>query len=504
MLPTDRIDINQLFYKTGYGLYLLDKDNRFVYMNSIAEEFLGVTQHGFYVGKYIFEEFPHAEAIRNQMERARSGEYIQFEYDSITRPDKWVGVKIFALDDYVAVMFDDRSAQKRAERELIEEQRIQALINETNAKLIGKLDPREIVDILTKASVEITNAEFGAYFDISTDHTGQLVWKLASLTGAPIEAFTRLGNPRATSVFKPTFESNVVIRSDDILEDPRYGDFGGMPKGHLPVRSYLAVPLLSKSGKPKGAILLGHREPKRFSARTETMLTSIALQAAVVIENAELYASAQKEIEERVRIEARQQVLMGELSHRVKNILATIQAIATSTVRNSANLEEFHKVFLERLVGISQTNDLLIKTSWTSASLEDIVRLEIGPYGEERFEISGPKLLYGSKAVLALAMAFHELITNAAKYGALSTPTGRIRINWTVEGTGEDARVHIQWEEVGGPLVEPPTRKGFGTKLIQAILASTVNGTVDLKFEEPGLICTIDMQIKQTDDISFK
>ena len=472
-------------------------------MNVIAEEFLGIFKHGYFVGKYIFEEFPEATAIRDQIERARSGEYMHFEYDSITRPDKWVGVKIFALDDYVAVMFDDRSAQKRAERELVEEQQVLELINDTNAKLIGKLDPQEIVDILTKASVEITHAEFGAYFDISTDETGELVWKLASLSGADKESFMRLGNPRATSVFKPTFMSNVVIRSDDILEDPRYGDFGGMPKGHLPVRSYLAVPLLSKSGKPKGAILLGHHEPNRFSKRTESMLTSIALQAAVVIENAELYASAQKEIEERVRVEARQLVLMGELSHRVKNILSSVQAIATSTLRNASNLEEFHRVFIDRLVGIARTNDLLTKTSWSSASLGDIVRLEIDPFGVDRFEISGPQLSFGPKAVLAIAMAFHELITNAVKYGALSVPKGKVKIHWHVIPGPEGDKVRLCWEESGGPPVKEPTRKGFGTKLIQAILSSSINGTVDLNFAPTGVVCCIDMMRKQDDDIFF-
>jgi GAF domain-containing protein len=162
-------------------------------------------------------------------------------------------------------------------------------------------------------------------------------YTLYTISGVPRENFSKFPMPRNTHVFEPTFHGTGTVRSDDITKDPRYGQLApyydyGMPKGHLPVTSYLAVPVISRSGEVLGGLFFGHEEPARFTARHEELLVGIAGQAAIGIDNARLYQAAQREIAERRQAEQHRQLLMNELNHRVKNTLATVQSIAAQTL----------------------------------------------------------------------------------------------------------------------------------------------------------------------------
>ncbi len=207
------------------------------------------------------------------------------------------------------------------------------------------------------------------------------------------------------------------------------------------------------------------------------------------------------DITERKKAEEHRSMLAKELNHRVKNTLAMVQSIATQTFRDTEAVatEAFHA----RLMALASANDILVRENWESADLRDIIRqaaaLHLGE-DESRFAIDGPSVRLNPKATLALAMALHELCTNAAKYGALSNPDGRITISWRIENEAGQLRLHIRYEESGGPRVEKPAGQGFGTRLIQRLLMSDLGAEVTLDYPPAGAVCTIRAPLPPADE----
>jgi|GEM_PF-1124771 len=194
---------------------------------------------------------------------------------------------------------------KRAEQALRDETRILELLNKAGTAIAEKLDLQSLVQTVTDAATELSGAKFGAFFYNIINAQGESL-VLYTLSGAPREAFEKFGLPRNTPVFSPTFKGEGVVRSADITQDPRYGKMAphhGMPKGHLPVRSYLAVPVISRSGESIGGLFFGHPEPNVFTERSERLIVGVAAQAATAIDNARLYEAAQQQIAERIQTE---------------------------------------------------------------------------------------------------------------------------------------------------------------------------------------------------------
>lgn len=197
----------------------------------------------------------------------------------------------------------DITERKQAEALLLDESRTLETLNRTGAAIAAELHLDRLVQLVTDAGVELVGAQFGAFFYNVLNESGER-YLLYALSGAERSDFDRFGMPRATAIFHPTFMGEGVVRSADITTDPRYGKndpHRGMPEGHLPVRSYLAVPVISRSGEVIGGLFFGHPEIDRFTDRHERLITGISAQAAVGIDNARLYNSAQKELAERVR-----------------------------------------------------------------------------------------------------------------------------------------------------------------------------------------------------------
>jgi len=190
----------------------------------------------------------------------------------------------------------DITARKRAEEALDDERRRLEILNKTGAAIASQLDLEVLVQTVTDAATEISGAKFGAFFYNVTDESGESYF-LYTLSGAPRDSFAGFGLPRNTPVFNPTFHGEGVVRSPDITKDPRYGKLGphyGMPKGHLPVKSYLAVPVFSRSGEVVGGLFCGHPEIDVFDERAEKLVSGVAAQAAVAIDNAKLYDNLKK------------------------------------------------------------------------------------------------------------------------------------------------------------------------------------------------------------------
>jgi two-component sensor histidine kinase len=204
-----------------------------------------------------------------------------------------------------------------------------------------------------------------------------------------------------------------------------------------------------------------------------------------------LWYGTTEDIHEQKVAEEHQRLLINELNHRVKNNLATVQAIAFQTLKGDIPLVEAKARFEARLMALSRAHNLLTDQNWGGASLERVVRdsTEHLSAEQERFALSGPPVWIAPRAALALALALHELGTNAAKYGALSGERGGVSISWRESAEG---RLVLEWKEAGGPPVAAPARRGFGSRLIEQGLAGDLGGTARLEFEPDGLRCTID------------
>lgn len=209
--------------------------------------------------------------------------------------------------------------RKQAQTALHEESKVLQTLNKTGAALAGELDLERLVQGVTDAGVELTGAKFGAFFYNVEDKKGES-YMLYTLSGVDRSAFAQFPMPQKTRVFAPTFDGLGIVRSDDILADPRYGHndpYKGMPEGHLPVRSYLAVPVASRSGEIIGGLFFGHPEPGQFTQRHEDLMGGIAGQASVAVDNARLFQSAQREIAQRTEAEAALTRLNEQLETRV-------------------------------------------------------------------------------------------------------------------------------------------------------------------------------------------
>ncbi|MBL0407500.1 GAF domain-containing protein [Microvirga aerilata] len=213
---------------------------------------------------------------------------------------------------------------RESEQRLREESHTLETLNRMGATVASELDLERVVQMVTDAGVELTGAKFGAFFYNTVNETGESLM-LYTLSGVDRSEFERYPHPRATAVFAPTFKGQGVVRSDDILADPRYGKnepYRGMPEGHLPVRSYLAVPVASRSGEVIGGLFFGHPEPGCFNERHEQLIVGIAGQAAIAIDNARLYRDAQRELEQRRQAEESLRDLNTTLEQRITEAVA--------------------------------------------------------------------------------------------------------------------------------------------------------------------------------------
>lgn len=191
------------------------------------------------------------------------------------------------------------------------------------------------------------------------------------------------------------------------------------------------------------------------------------------------------DVTDHVRTQEHLQLINLELKHRVKNTLAVVSAIATQTlVDRNSQLDAFR----DRLGAFGRAHDILTAETWATAQLSDVVAAALETQGTTQIQARGPAVTLGSKQALSLSLALHELGTNAAKYGALSQAAGRVEIGWQVVVGEEGAMFELEWRESGGPPVAPPTRRGFGSRLIERVLAADFGGTPQLAFEPEGVV----------------
>jgi len=203
--------------------------------------------------------------------------------------------------------------------------------------------------------------------------------------------------------------------------------------------------------------------------------------------------TARREAEDHLRL------VINELNHRVKNNLAMIQAIGAQTFRNAVDLPKAQASFTARLQALAKANDLLTNEHWVDASMQEAIQSALSPHRPDdrtRCIIAGPSVRLSAKTAISLSMAFHELATNAVKYGAWSNDAGKVSVTWQVEAVDDVRRLRLEWRESGGPPVTAPDRRGFGSRLIERGLAAELEGEVKMTFEPEGLTCRVEAPLR--------
>ncbi|HEX2639864.1 MAG TPA: PAS domain S-box protein, partial [Pyrinomonadaceae bacterium] len=318
--------------------------------NKGAQRIFGFTEEEA-VGQSILIIIPedHRDEEKEILRRIRSGERVEhFETIRQRKDGSLVDISltispIKAPDGTIlgaSKIARDISLRKQAESRAREQAEIVETINSVGRILSAELDQQKLVQSVTDAATSLTGAEFGAFFYNVVDAAGES-YMLYTLSGAPRSAFGNFPMPRATEIFGPTFRGEGTVRIEDVKKDPRYGKnppYDGMPKGHLPVTSYLAVPVTSRSGEVIGGLFFGHSKPGVFIERHERLIEGLAAQTAIAIDNARLFEQAQQAIRDRQKMlereqEARRQAeiasrskddFLGMLSHELRTPLNAI------------------------------------------------------------------------------------------------------------------------------------------------------------------------------------
>jgi two-component sensor histidine kinase len=209
-------------------------------------------------------------------------------------------------------------------------------------------------------------------------------------------------------------------------------------------------------------------------------------------------SSITRDITERKIAEAREKMLMAELDHRVKNVLARVDMVALSTRKGSSSIDEYARSLKGRIQSMAAAHALLSQKGWHDVGLEALVRNQLAPYAADaNVAIHGTDVTLTAGAIQAMGMVLHELVTNAAKYGALSVPTGRVTVSWDRKPNGHAANLVFAWREFGGPPIAVKAKSGYGTRLIRELVPHELKGTVDLEFATEGVSCTIEFPLEQ-------
>ena len=293
-----------------------------------------------------------------------------------------------------------------------------------------------------------------------------------------------------------------------IFANMHYDHLFGRPAAEMLGRGWLGVILPEDREDFESAFLEAFEERRNFKAEVrvrnrEGRVRWLRCDGVPRLDDAHAflgYTGCNVDITDVKLAQEQQLLLINELNHRVKNTLATVQSIATQTLRNADTTEQARTDFEARLIALSRAHNVLTRENWEGASLRTIVRQAIEPYRREdddRFTVEGGPVWLPTRMALSIAMALQELATNAVKYGALSNDSGRVTIEWTLDFADSAPQLRLRWSESGGPSVKAPDRRGFGSRLIERSLARDLDGEVSLDFAPAGLVCTVDAPVQK-------
>jgi PAS domain S-box-containing protein len=412
--------------------YAIDRDWRFTVFNRAAEEFFG-HKRAELLGRRFQDIYPqglgtpfHA-LLEQAMDKGRGG---RLTLPSALRPGRHVDIRVSPLGELgIGVAIDDVTERVLAETAVRESERRLDLA--VSAHRIGIFDshPPTGRAMWNRAMEEIFGLAAGAFEGREDDFRRRVLPEDLARLQAMTEAALAGGKDTVEYQFR-------ILR----------------PDGEVRWVEGAARFMLDAEGKPRRVV------------------------------------GTNIDITDRKSAESHQRLLINELNHRVKNTLAIVQALARQSLRTPGVDRAAVENFEGRLGALASAHDVLTRQNWESVAVGGVVAEALAPHHDGRLTAEGPAVDLTPKAAVALALAMHELATNAVKHGALSAPAGRVEVRWAVE----DGRLRLSWREQGGPPVSPPARRGFGVRLLERGLSDELRGRVRLDFRPEGLVCEVD------------
>ena len=299
--------------------------------------------------------------------------------------------------------------------------------------------------------------------------------------------------------------AGVAMIVDEVLQENDFGDIARWIEAQPPWSDFPIIVLSQRGGglerNPEAYRYTGALGNVSFLERPFHPTTLISVVNTALRGRRRQYEARERlntlrsAIARQQRDQAHLRLMVNELNHRVKNTLATVQSIVAQTLRSGDPPTRMRDTLTSRILALSKAHDVLTDEQWSGADLGEIASQAAQPFrngvGEDRIRLNGPKVRLPPKTAIAIALALHELATNAVKYGALSGADGYVDFTWSLKRTGKRRDLTAVWRERDGPRVSPPTRAGFGTRLIQRGLAADLNGEVTIAYPVDGVVCTI-------------
>jgi two-component sensor histidine kinase len=275
----------------------------------------------------------------------------------------------------------------------------------------------------------------------------------------------------------------------DLSQDSRF-DGNPLVAGRPHLRFYAGAALQAPDGLPLGTLCVLDMVPRDLSQGQAVALQALARQVMSQIELRRAVFERDEALAASREVERRQQLLVRELHHRVRNTLAMVQALVGATARTSRSIKEFGASFSARISALAKVQTLLTENYWQTASLRQMAESELRLFDEDRrsrYRLLGPDIDLSADLAVPVGMALHELTTNAVKYGALSVATGQVEVTWDVRPESGRRVLHLDWREMGGPPVRPAGREGFGSTLLKRVLPMQSAARVNLAFDPAGV-----------------
>jgi two-component sensor histidine kinase len=284
----------------------------------------------------------------------------------------------------------------------------------------------------------------------------------------------------------------LVVR--DLTQDPRF-DCNPLVTGEPRFRFYAGALLEDPNGLPLGTLCVLDYVPRDLSDDHAFVLQTLANQVMSQLELRRAMAERAAALAASREAEQRQTLLVRELHHRIRNSLAMIQSLLGATARTTGSVAEFYRSFSARISSLASTQTLLTDDYWQTAPLRELVLKEFRPFAQERqprLTVSGPEIGLSADLAVPVGMALHELSINAAKYGALSVADGQVEVTWDLRTVDGVRKIHLEWQERGGPPSRAPEREGFGSTLLRKVLPMQTKADVIVEFNTEGLWCRIE------------
>lgn len=441
-----------------------DLNSRITSWNQAAERMFGYTEQEM-VGQSLYRIIPPDRHHEEEMiiAKLKKGERIEHhETIRLTKSGKLLPLSLSispiknAEGKVVGASKIARDITRQKQDEETIRQYVQRLevINTVGKTISAQLDINTILQTVTDATTQLSGAAFGAFFYNKTDSKGES-YMLYTLSGAPREMFDKFGMPRNTAVFKATFDGEGIVRSDDITKDPRYGKNSphfGMPKGHLPVVSYLAVPIISQTNVVIGGLFFGHPKPGMFKEEHEHVITAIAVQAAIALDNAKLYEEVQA-------LNSKKDEFIGFVSHELKTPLTTISGYVQLgkqlphlpgevAGRIDKQVKRLQSIISD-LLDISKIQAGKLNLNFKKSSLNQIIQESVDsiPHDDHTIKAEMPE---DDISVMVDRQKMSQVLTNilfnAVKY---SPPNSEIRVN--AIRIGDDIQISVADQGIGIP-----------------------------------------------------